>query len=241
MGIRERREKEREQRRADILQAARFVFDRYGLEQASMDRIAQEAELSKGTLYLYFTNRDELMVAILADDLDALLTMLEKVVTGRAKPQRRLIEAVHTFCRFSIDHQFFYRAITHLNIHQICQRQTQHSDTIRHYQHNNLRLFHTMERLVKAGVDAGDFVLDQPIPYVVMQLMLAVKGAMVVLQNGMIPPDWELPSTEDVLEDLAALLVRGLESGPTVLTRRQPNPAFSLPTSVPGAPTDPSV
>ncbi|MBL0323310.1 MAG: helix-turn-helix transcriptional regulator [Ignavibacteria bacterium] len=50
MGIRERKEREKEQRRIDILDSARQAFLKHGLEQTSMDRIAQEAELAKGTL-----------------------------------------------------------------------------------------------------------------------------------------------------------------------------------------------
>jgi TetR/AcrR family transcriptional regulator len=64
MGIAERREREKEQRRNDIIDAAEKVFFSKGLEDASMDEVAESAELSKGTLYLYFKSKEELYLAI---------------------------------------------------------------------------------------------------------------------------------------------------------------------------------
>jgi len=64
MGIAERKEREKQQRREEIIQAAEKVFFSMGLENATMDDIAAEAELSKGTLYLYFKNKETLHVEV---------------------------------------------------------------------------------------------------------------------------------------------------------------------------------
>ena len=60
MGIKERREREKEQRRNDILDAAEQMFFEKGYNATKMDDVAEKAELSKGTLYLYFKNKEEL-------------------------------------------------------------------------------------------------------------------------------------------------------------------------------------
>ena len=52
MGIAERREREKQQRWNDILDAAESVFFDKGYNHAKMDDVAEKAELSKGTLYL---------------------------------------------------------------------------------------------------------------------------------------------------------------------------------------------
>jgi len=64
MGIAERKEREKQQRREEIVRAAEKVFFSVGLEHATMDDIAAEAELSKGTLYLYFKNKEMLHVEV---------------------------------------------------------------------------------------------------------------------------------------------------------------------------------
>lgn len=61
MGTHERKEREREHRREDILDAAQHVFFEKGLPTATMDEIAEIAELSKGTLYLYYKSKEDLI------------------------------------------------------------------------------------------------------------------------------------------------------------------------------------
>ena len=58
MGITERREREKTERRKAILNCARELILKQGVERVSMDDIAQKAELSKATLYLYFSGKE---------------------------------------------------------------------------------------------------------------------------------------------------------------------------------------
>ncbi|AUB55479.1 MULTISPECIES: TetR/AcrR family transcriptional regulator [Methanobacterium] len=64
MAIKDRREREKEQRHNDILKAAEKLFLSRGYDDVSMNDIAQEVELSKATIYLYFDNKEELFFAI---------------------------------------------------------------------------------------------------------------------------------------------------------------------------------
>jgi AcrR family transcriptional regulator len=54
-----------DERKSQILNAAESVFTQKGFEQARMDDIADKTGLSKGTLYLYFKSKDDLIIAIL--------------------------------------------------------------------------------------------------------------------------------------------------------------------------------
>ena len=64
MGIQERKQRERERRRQQIIVAAKRVFSEKGFSKTTMEDIAREAELSPGTLYLYFKNKDELYASL---------------------------------------------------------------------------------------------------------------------------------------------------------------------------------
>lgn len=64
MGIQERKEREKERRRQQIIVAAKRVFSDKGFSKATMEDIAKEAELSPGTLYLYFKNKEELYASL---------------------------------------------------------------------------------------------------------------------------------------------------------------------------------
>lgn len=63
-------------RRDDIIEAALKIFDRDGFEAAKMEDIAREAEVAKGTLYLYFDTKNDLLEAVI---LTAIMPTLQKM------------------------------------------------------------------------------------------------------------------------------------------------------------------
>lgn len=62
-----RRQREREQRYQTILKAAERCFAREGYHKASVELIADEAEVSVGTVYFYFKNKEDLLIHLLND------------------------------------------------------------------------------------------------------------------------------------------------------------------------------
>lgn len=83
MGIQERKKREKERRRQQILVAAKRVFSTKGFTKATMEDIAKEAELSPGTLYLYFKNKDELFSSLSIRILQYLNIRLEHVASNK--------------------------------------------------------------------------------------------------------------------------------------------------------------
>ena len=78
MGIIERKEREKQQRKKDIINSAEKLFFKKGFNETTMDDIAKDAELSKGTLYLYFKNKDILLFNIVKEKLEQLKIELIK-------------------------------------------------------------------------------------------------------------------------------------------------------------------
>jgi TetR/AcrR family transcriptional regulator len=64
MSVAARRERERGERRSLILDAAERAFAAKGLDATTMDDIAAQAQLAKGTLYLYFDTKEELLLGM---------------------------------------------------------------------------------------------------------------------------------------------------------------------------------
>jgi AcrR family transcriptional regulator len=79
MGIEERREREKKMRRRQIMDAAKKVFASEGFGGATMENIAEEAEFSPATLYLYFKNKDELFASLNLRMLQDLIARLDDV------------------------------------------------------------------------------------------------------------------------------------------------------------------
>ena len=64
MGVQERREREKQGIREDILEAARTLFVRDGYENVSIRKIAERIEYSPGTIYLYFQDKADILAQI---------------------------------------------------------------------------------------------------------------------------------------------------------------------------------
>ena len=63
--ISDRQAKERERRKDQILKGALSVFKEKGLEKATMDEIAKQADFGKATLYYYFHSKEEIFIELL--------------------------------------------------------------------------------------------------------------------------------------------------------------------------------
>ena len=104
MGIQERKEREKERRRQQIMVAAKRVFSEKGFNKATMEDIAQEAELSPGTLYLYFKNKEELYASLSLRILQYLLIRVEHVIdekdAGPDQKLKSLMEAMYDVYEF---------------------------------------------------------------------------------------------------------------------------------------------
>jgi AcrR family transcriptional regulator len=75
---RARREREKEERRRSILQAARRTFFENGFHHATVDSVAERAEVSKGTVYLYFESKEAVLAHLLLEGLEDLVAELEQ-------------------------------------------------------------------------------------------------------------------------------------------------------------------
>ena len=100
MGVDERRERERESRRDTIVAAAQKIFFEKGIEHTRMRDIAAEAELSKATLYLYFTDKEELTFEILYLTLLKVEELIESAAEGKARGYEKLKAISEAYLRF---------------------------------------------------------------------------------------------------------------------------------------------
>jgi AcrR family transcriptional regulator len=103
MGIQERKEREKERRRQQIIVAAKRVFSEKGFNKATMEDIAHEAELSPGTLYLYFKNKEELYASLSLRILQYLHIRVEHVIKEDLPPEQKmdaLVDAMYDVYAF---------------------------------------------------------------------------------------------------------------------------------------------
>jgi len=90
-GRRERQKLDREHR---ILSAARRLFDRRGYLNTSMEDVARRAGLAVGTLYNYFSSKDQLLLALSRIDTEHLLSIRERILADHPQDPVEAISAL---------------------------------------------------------------------------------------------------------------------------------------------------
>lgn len=104
-----RRAKEREERRLDILASAREVFFAKGFKSATVGDIASSASLAKGTLYLYFSSKEEMYCALMDEGMALLQKDLMKALSRPMRPDRVLSELIKAYHGFYEKHPEYFR------------------------------------------------------------------------------------------------------------------------------------
>jgi AcrR family transcriptional regulator len=90
MGIHERKKREKEVRRQVIMSAARKILSEKGFEKSTMEDIANEAELSPGTLYLYFKKKNDLFASLTIRVLQYLNKKLEDIINNTLDTEQKI-------------------------------------------------------------------------------------------------------------------------------------------------------
>ena len=109
MAVAARRERERTARREAILDAAEELVASEGYHGLRMDAVAEAVELSKGTLYLYFQNKDALSAAVATRFIDTFIPFVEKALEGAGSGLEAIGALLHAQYRFTQDNPQHFR------------------------------------------------------------------------------------------------------------------------------------
>ena len=91
LSMRSLRERQREERAALILEAAQQIFSEKGYVEASIDEIAARTGIAKGTVYLHFASKEELVVALFEQQFKQFLQQIEHIFS-ESMPMRVRLE-----------------------------------------------------------------------------------------------------------------------------------------------------
>jgi len=96
---------DKDQRRRDIALTALDVFAEKGFEATSVEQVAKAANLSKGTIYLYFESKEDLFFQAVAGWADDMVQQTGAVVSNELEPAERLRALVHAMVEMFVSDQ----------------------------------------------------------------------------------------------------------------------------------------
>ena len=108
MGPKERREREREETRVRILDAARELFVSEGYDSVTMRRIADRIEYTPTAIYFHFRDKEALLTELCTTDFLALAQQFRKIARI-PDPIERLRRTGHAYVQFGVDNPNHYR------------------------------------------------------------------------------------------------------------------------------------
>jgi TetR/AcrR family transcriptional regulator len=160
MGIEERKEREKQARREAIVASAREIFFAKGFNATTMDEIAHKAELSKGALYLYFTNKEELYVSVMSEGLSTLFERTEEALKLDLPPDQMLRKLGEVHYRYYLDYPEYSRIFffsEHRNVAKQLPR-----ELIQESMEKGMRYFQLIVEVIKEGDRTRDFRPGRP-------------------------------------------------------------------------------
>ncbi len=153
-GVKQRRDRERAERRRQILDAARQLLFEKGLAATSVNQIARIAELSIGTVYFYFENKEDIFAALQAEGLEILDRDVLAACRPAADPEATLVAIAGAYYRFSEAHRNYFDVIHYF----LSTTDVVFSPAVKQQiDRNGKRILRRVEAVIADGVDAGHF------------------------------------------------------------------------------------
>ena len=156
MGIKERREREKIERRESIHKAAMRVYDREGYHAITMEKIAEAAELSRATLYLYFKTKDEIFIHAIVSYADFFTKRLENLYAGRSKITDNLLERLWcTFIAFYEKDRASFNATLYFHQSEMIRNLPENLRIM--LDHSGSRNYEYLSKIMTYGIKQGVF------------------------------------------------------------------------------------
>ncbi len=151
-----------EERPRQLIEAAFEVFGDTGLEGARLDEIARRAGVSKGTIYLYFTSKEELFRAVVEAKVISVIEAAEQDAERRAHEELRGVDDLRRYMTMQWNH---LRSPTYLAMYRLVHAELHHFPDLMRFYGNEVveRSLRLTASLIARGIARGDFVAADPL------------------------------------------------------------------------------
>ena len=184
-------------RRIEILKSAAAAFRRRGYHGASVDEIASALEMTKGNLYYYFKNKEEILFACHEYSLDKMLALMADIQAEPASPETKLRRLLLAFVHLILD-DLHGTALT-------LDPEALSPPLLKRVIAKRDQFDHGIREMIQQGIDQGVFKPGDP-----KMIEFAMMGAVNWIPKWF-DPDGEWTS-DQICEAFADYLVGGLRA-----------------------------
>ncbi len=147
------KESQKQKRRAQIIEGAVKVFARKGFYHATVKDVAREAGVADGTIYLYFKNKDDLLISLFECKMEDILSHFRTCLSALSDPLEKLRAFIEAYF------ELIEKDIELSDVFQVELRQS--SKFLKDY-HNEkfMQYLEIIADIISAGKDIGFFRAD---------------------------------------------------------------------------------
>lgn len=190
-------------RRVDILEAALHIFDRDGYDAARIADIAAAADVAKGTVYLYFENKEALLFAVVSHIVDPFLRDAFSLAQTHDRPAKELLKQQLRMMMSRVtdgDMKTILKLIISLGGKQ---------KKLSQFYFDNVYApsMKALEQLLSYGVHTGEFRADAAL----MAPHVLAGPAFLVGVRDIIFKDLDKTTSQKIVEDHIQVIISGLE------------------------------
>jgi AcrR family transcriptional regulator len=145
---RERREQQKEDVRRTILREAGELFLEHGYEGFSMRRVAERIGYSATTIYRYYEDKDDLLIAVVHEGFVEFARRLAEAAEGATGPRTRLEALGRAYIKFGLESPVYYQMM-------FMQRADLFFEKRREQTQPMIASFDVLQETVREAMDAG--------------------------------------------------------------------------------------
>jgi TetR/AcrR family fatty acid metabolism transcriptional regulator len=183
-----------------IIDAAVRVIAEHGYHNAQVSKIAREAKVADGTIYLYFENKDDVLISLFNEKMGAFVQQLEEVMKGISSPADQLRELIRLHFK-SMEENRHLAIVTQIELRQ------SNPDVRRAIGEILKKYLNLIDRIILAGMEQGIFRNDLDVRITRKMIF----GAIDEMVTSWIMKDCKY-SLVDEVEPIVSLFLQGIES-----------------------------
>ncbi|MFC4321013.1 TetR/AcrR family transcriptional regulator [Litchfieldia salsa] len=133
-----------------IIDAAVIVIAENGYHQSQVSKIAKQAGVADGTIYLYFKNKEDILVSLFQEKLGAFIETIQEEINGKSFAADKLLTLIENhFSQLAAD--FHLAVVTQLELRQ-SNKELRHriNDVLKGY-------LVVVDSIIKSGIESGEF------------------------------------------------------------------------------------
>ncbi len=189
-------------KRQSIQDAVIRLMCREGLQNVTMERVAQEVGIAKGTVYLHYRDKQQLLEEVKDAALDPLVERIAEVVSASSAPERKLLAYALRYLTYFDDSRDLFRILLY-------ERQMTRTTSKRYQTGRYRKLVEFAAAAIREGIRGGEF------RHVDAHLVAAMfVDSIVAIVNQRLLIDKPAP-VEDDAGLIAEIFIRGLAAEST--------------------------